>query len=141
MIHTLLGHYCRRWLSVRLLRDMEDAERVPTVSDQPLVGVQMSEFVESQDKFLCLGFSRELSLSPGMTSSVIVGFRVEPDLRNTIRFAQDPAIPQVIINETCERCPLTAEQCRERAAEPSILREQQKERERKLALMEIQNQV
>ncbi|MCA9944546.1 MAG: ImmA/IrrE family metallo-endopeptidase [Ardenticatenaceae bacterium] len=137
----LLEHYCRRWLSVRLLRDMEDAERVPTVSDQPLVGVQMSEFVESQDKFLCLGFSRELSLSPGMTSSVIVGFRVEPDLRNTIRFAQDPAIPQVIINETCERCPLTAEQCRERAAEPSILREQQKERERKLALMEIQNQV
>lgn len=137
----LLEHYCRRWLSVRLLRDMEDAELVPLTSDQPHVGVQMSEFVESQDKFLCLGFSRELSLSPGVTSSVIVGFRVEADLKNTIRFAQDPAIPQVIINETCERCPLMAEQCRERTVEPTILWEQQKERERKLALMEIQNQL
>lgn len=137
----LLEHYCRRWLSVRLLRDMEDAEQVPNTSDQPHVGVQMSEFVESQDKFLCLGFSRGLSLLPGVTSSVIVGFRVEADLKNTIRFAQDPAIPQVIINETCERCPLTAEQCRERAVEPTILWEQQRERERKLALMEIQNQL
>jgi hypothetical protein len=113
---------------------------VPKISDQPYVGVQMSEFVESQDKFLCLGFSRELSLLPGVTSSVIVGFRVDPELKNTIRFAYDPAIPQVMINETCERCPLTAEQCRERAVEPTILWEQQKERDRKLALREIQNQ-
>ncbi len=137
----LLEHYCRRWLSVRLLQDLEESEKVPTASDQPHVGVQLSEFMESQDRFLCLGFSRELSLSPGVTSSVIVGFRVEPDLKNTIRFVQDPAIPQVIINETCERCPLTAEQCRERAARPTILWEQQKERDRKLALMEIQNQI
>ncbi len=136
----LLEHYCRRWLSVRLLRDMESAEKVPTTSDQLHVGIQMSEFVETQDKFLCMGFSRELSLSPGVTSSVIVGFRVEPELKNTIRFAYDPSIPQVIINETCERCPLTAEQCRERAAEPTILGEQQKQRDRKLALREIQNQ-
>lgn len=136
----LLEHYCRRWLSVRLLRDMENAERVPTIADQPHVGIQMSEFVETQDKFLCLGFSRELSLSPGVTSSVIVGFRVEAELKNTIRFAYDPAIPQVIINETCERCPLTAEQCRERAVEPTILWEQHKQRDRKLALREIQNQ-
>jgi hypothetical protein len=137
----LLEHYCRRWLSVRLLQDLEGAAKVPTASDQPHVGVQLSEFMESQDRFLCLGFSRELSLSPGVTSSVIVGFRVEPELKNTIRFAQDPAIPRVIINETCERCPLTAEQCRERAVEPTILWEQQKERDRKLAMMEIQNQV
>ncbi|MCP4416960.1 MAG: ImmA/IrrE family metallo-endopeptidase, partial [Chloroflexi bacterium] len=137
----LLEHYCRRWLSVRLLQDMERTGRVATSVDQPHVGIQMSEFVESQDKFLCLGFARELSLSPGVTSSVIVGFRVDSELKNTIRFAQDPTIPQVIINETCERCPLTAVQCRERAVEPTILREQQKQRDRKLALMEIQNQM
>ena len=51
----------------------------------------------------------------------------------------NPAIPQVIINETCERCPLTAEQCQDRAVEPTILREQQKRRDRKLALTKIQN--
>ncbi|WP_420629050.1 helix-turn-helix domain-containing protein [Candidatus Leptofilum sp.] len=137
----LLEHYCRRWLSVRLLREMANAPHVPTASDQPHIGVQMSEFVETQDRFLCLGFSRELSLTPGIQSSVIVGFRVEPDMKNTIRFSQDPTIPQVIINETCERCPLTADQCRDRAVEPTILWDEQKQRERKLALMEIQNQL
>jgi transcriptional regulator with XRE-family HTH domain/Zn-dependent peptidase ImmA (M78 family) len=136
----LLEHYCRRWLSVRLLREMKAAGQVPTSSDQPHVGVQLSEFVETQDRFLCLGFSRELSLSAGVTSSVIIGFRVDPDLKSTIRFTQDPSIPQVIINETCERCPLTVEQCRERAVDPTILWEEQKQRDRKLALMEIQNQ-
>lgn len=133
-------HYCRRWLSVRLLQEMAQAEQIPTASDQPHVGVQLSEFVESQDKFLCLGFSRELSLSPGVASSVIVGFRVDSELSKTIRFANDPAIPQVMINETCERCTLTAAQCQERATEPTILWEQQKQRERKLVLTQIKNE-
>ncbi len=136
-----LEHYCRRWLSLRLLQNMERTGQVATAVDQPHVGIQLSEFVESQDKFLCLGFARELSLSPGVTSSVIVGFRVDSELKNTIRFAQDPTIPQVIINETCERCPLTAVQCQERAVAPTILQEQQKQRARKLALMDIQNQM
>lgn len=137
----LLEHYCRRWLSVRLLQELEQSGQAANASDPPHVGIQLSEFVQSQDKFLCLGFARELSLSPGVTSSVIVGFRVDSELKNTIRFAQDPAIPHVIINETCERCSLTAVQCRARAVEPTILWEQQKQRERKLALIEIQNQM
>lgn len=31
------------------------------------------------------------------------------------------ALPSVIINETCERCPLTAEQCTVRAVPPTVL--------------------
>ena len=131
-------HYCRRWLSVRLLDDIAPLDHVE-LFETPHVGVQLSEFLESQERFLCIGFSRPLVLSPDVISSVIVGFRVDNDLKNTIHFAGDPAIPHTIINETCERCPLTAEQCQERAAAPSILLANQAATARKLALTELQN--
>jgi hypothetical protein len=43
-----------------------------------------------------------------------------------------------IINETCERCPLTAEQCPVREAEPTFLRRREVETARKLALNRLQ---
>ncbi len=129
----LYEHYCRRWLSVRLLKDIEAIGTPKSVAEMP-VGVQLSEFVESQDKFLCIGFARQMVLNSEVSSSVIVGFRVDADLKNSIRFLNDPDIPHVLIHETCERCPLTAEQCQLRTAEPSRLRAKQRARDRKLAL-------
>src|SRR5690606_20223625 len=101
----LFEHHCRRWLSIRLLPDAA----VPGASDvaDPLpVGVQLSEFLGTQEKFLCLGFGRQMVLSSGVASSVVIGFRVDAELRKLIRFLDDPEIPRDIINETCERCPL-----------------------------------
>jgi hypothetical protein len=70
-------------------------------------------------------------------SSVIVGFRVNADLRHTIRFLDDPAIPHAIINETCERCPLTTEQCYERAVAPTLLQAEQARQARRVALTQL----
>ena len=131
-------HYCRRWLSVRLLNDIAPVDHVK-LFETPHIGVQLSEFLGSQERFLCIGFSRPLVLSPDVISSVIIGFRVDNDLKNAIHFVDDPAIPHTIINETCERCPLTAEQCQERAAAPAILLANQAATARKLALTELQN--
>ena len=49
------------------------------------MGIQLSEFLATQERFLCLGFGRRMVLSPGMASSVIIGFRVDAELRHTIR--------------------------------------------------------
>ncbi len=131
-------HYCRRWLSVRLLNEMPQNGAAARLFDRPYVGVQISEFVESQDRFLCLGFSRPLVLTSNVNSSVIVGFRITGDMKHIIRFANDVDIPRVIINETCERCPLTADQCDARANEPTTLQEEQSMMARKLALSQLQ---
>ncbi len=129
-------HYCRRWLSVRLLTEAP-ADGRPTTLEAPHVGVQLSDILESPDRFLCIGFARPLVLAPHVNSSIIVGFRVGSDLKQTIRFLEDPAIPTAIIHETCERCPLTAEQCQVRAAEPTLLQVRERIKERKLALYEL----
>ena len=86
---------------------------------------------------LCIGFARPLVLAPRVNSSIIVGFRVGSDLKETIRFLEDPAIPTAIIHETCERCPLTAEQCQVRPAEPTLLQIRERTKERRLALNEL----
>ncbi len=132
----LFEHHCRRWLSIRLLPDTGGTG--PASPAYPLpVGVQISEFLETQEKFLCLGFGRQMVLSPGVSSSVIVGFRIDPELRKTIRFLDDPDIPRTIIHETCERCPLRPDQCTVRAAPPTILNARRERNARKLALSQL----
>lgn len=131
---ALYEHFCRRWLTVRLLRELQASNHREGFEEQPHVGAQISEFHETQDRFLCLGFARPLVLSPEVDSSVIVGFRVDDNLRRDIRFVNDPALPSVIINETCERCPLTAEQCTVRAVPPTVLEAEAKRVQRREAL-------
>lgn len=133
----LYEHYCRRWLSVRLLREMATRDSPEQFVKTPLVGVQVSQFLDSDERFLSFGFARPLALSPQVGSSVVIGFRITPDLKQIVRFVEDPKIPAVIINETCERCPLTEAQCAVRAAEPTILRAEKQKAERKAALNQL----
>ena len=134
---ALHEHYCRRWLALRLLKDMSSQGETDLLSETPLVGVQISEFFESRDRFLSFGFARPLALLPGVGSSAVVGFQVTPDLGQTIKFMDDPAIPVTVINETCQRCPLSREQCKVRAAEPTILQAEQEQAERNSALSQL----
>jgi transcriptional regulator with XRE-family HTH domain len=133
----LAEHHCRRWLSVRLLREIAELGPLQNVEDMP-IGIQRSEFLDSRDRFLCIGFARQLVLSPGVYSSVLVGFRNDTDLQNTIQFLNDPSIPRELIGETCERCPLTPDQCQLRAVEPTILQAQERDRARRLAINMLQ---
>jgi hypothetical protein len=131
----LYEHYCRRWLALRLLRELKDDP--DHFKETPLIGVQKSQFLESNERFLSFGFARPLALSPNIGSSVVIGFRITPELSQTIRFVDDPAIPAVIINETCERCSLTEAQCAVRGAEPKLLWAEIKMLERKAALNQL----
>jgi hypothetical protein len=117
---------------------MEQSEPSPNhTHDAPLVGVQISKFLDLPDGFLSFGFARPLALSPHVGSSVVVGFRLSPNLKETIRFVDDPTIPTVIINETCERCPLVGEQCLVRGADPTILLVEKQQAERRAALRQL----
>jgi transcriptional regulator with XRE-family HTH domain len=133
-------HYCRRWLAVRLLKELA-ADTSGEAVGTPIVGAQISEFLESHERFLNFGFARPLVLSANVGSSVITGFRVDAELKHIIRFVEDPAIPVVVINETCERCPLVGDQCTVRGVEPIILRAEKIKGERKIALDQLMAQL
>jgi predicted transcriptional regulator len=129
--------YCRRWLAIGVLRELERRVAVGDAVDEPIVEAQVSRFVDSDARFLCIAIARHLALKPSATSSVSLGFRCDEEFERTVRFAHDAAITRLDIDGTCERCRLTPEECRERAAPPHIIEQQIARREIEMELSSL----
>jgi len=137
----LREHYCRRWLGVRMLRDMRMPPRSKGALDHPRVGVQVSEFFQTDDRFLCIALAGPLILAPHIATSVEIGFRFDNALHRAVQFLYDPDIPIIITSSTCERCPMTHDQCRLRATEAVLLHEQEERTARKLLVNQLKSQL
>jgi Zn-dependent peptidase ImmA (M78 family) len=133
---ALHEHHCRRWLALQSLHELANA---PDQS-HPLIKAQISEYYKTGDRFLSMGFARWLALDPNVGSSIVLGFQITPELGQTIRFLSDPSIPELIINETCERCPFSQQECELRSAEPSVLQAEEVLHARKSALHRLTKQ-
>lgn len=119
-------HYCRRWLAIRIL---ESLERSGAGIEEPVVDAQLSRFIDTEARYLCIAMARRLKLNPAATSSVSLGFRCDEDFERTVKFANDPRITRLDIDGTCERCRLTPEQCLDRAAPPRLFELERAHRE------------
>jgi hypothetical protein len=114
--NELNEHYCRRWVSLRLV-DEARALPEPDTAAVPVTvaGAQRSRYFGTDDEYLCFTLARAgTPTQPAI--SVTVGLRCDDGLRAQVRFLADPALPFRIVNETCERCPIP--DCESRAAEP-----------------------
>jgi hypothetical protein len=120
-----------------VLRELERRVAVGDAVDEPIVEAQVSRFVDSDARFLCIAIARHLALKPSATSSVSLGFRCDEEFERTVRFAHDAAITRLDIDGTCERCRLTPEECRERAAPPHIIEQQIARREIEMELSSL----
>lgn len=112
--------YCRRWPALRLMRQLDEHRR--SLQAGPVVTAQRSRFIDDGAEFLVLTMARPLALATDATSSVSIGFLLDDRCKGTVRFWDDPAIPRVDVNLTCERCPLSLAECHERAAPPTVWR-------------------
>ena len=126
-------HYCRRWLSVEVLQELEKRHGTGDAA-HPVIGVQRSVFMDRDTEFFCIALARPLALTVGTNTSVTLGFRMTERFKRTVHFAEDPAIPRRQLNETCERCGLTAAQCSERAAPPIGFQQKQAAQRRQVQL-------
>jgi XRE family transcriptional regulator, fatty acid utilization regulator len=120
--------YCRRWPVLRLLHDMSKRGKRPAT--RPAVTAQRSRFLDTGAEFFVIAMARPLVLTDRASSSVSLGFLVDDALREKVRFWDDPSVPRVDVNLTCERCRLSPPECRERAASP-VLHERQQQQIRK----------
>lgn len=130
-------HYCRRWLAIRILDRLRGKRANGGASDEPIVDAQLSRFVESDERYLCIAMARSLTLNPSATSSVSLGFRCDDAFHRVVRFAKDARLTSLDIDGTCERCPLAPDECRERAAPPLLLQRQQTRDEIESALASL----
>ncbi|MBC7774298.1 MAG: helix-turn-helix domain-containing protein [Phycisphaerae bacterium] len=131
---TGLGeHYCRRWLSISLLRDLQ-MQQLGNPNLQ-LVGIQRAVFVTTGEEYLCIAIAKPGYPTLGRNVSVTLGVLLDDHAKQRIQFWDDPAIPRRTVNVTCERCPLT--DCAERAAPPKVVirREERKRMEEMLRVL------
>ncbi|MEL6589454.1 MAG: helix-turn-helix domain-containing protein [Bacteroidota bacterium] len=110
--NDLNEHYCRRWVSIRILQQMREGVLPRTRKDYQ-VAVQRSQYYGSKNEYFCISIAGPNDPTPDMNVSVTLGILVDNHSSKKIRFLKQ-GVPEVQVNETCERCPLT--DCAERAA-------------------------
>ena len=117
-------HYCRRWLSLSLLKDLFNIQREGKYVGT-IVGAQRSRYFGTEDEYLCITLARPDAPAVSRNISVTIGLLINEELSNKIQFLDDPSISKTEVNTTCERCPI--EECKERAV-PAVVIERRKER-------------
>ncbi len=124
-------HHCRRWVSISLLKEVGKRQ---TAGETPLVAIaaQRSRFISQDQTFFNIAVVRPLSLGQNSNTGMTLGFLVDDHFKQTAAFWNDPAVPQMDVHETCERCPLT--DCQSRVAEPTLHQARQRQHNREKAL-------
>jgi hypothetical protein len=129
-------HYCRRWLPVAALTRSQQKLAVAN-PNKPLLLAQRALFVERQEEYFVITLARPFALQPSYHSSVSIGFLMDADFKDAVRFWNDESIERVQVNETCERCGLSAMQCRERVASPDVYEKGLRQRTREKVLAKL----
>jgi len=108
-------HHCRRWVSIKSLGGGNSP-----VHDQPVppIQVQRSYFLSTPDQWLCFTAVRPRFLGREHRTSITIGFKVDEEVKQAVRFWADPHIASREVGYSCERCPLPEAgvgKCEERA--------------------------
>ncbi|HRI58887.1 MAG TPA: helix-turn-helix domain-containing protein [Saprospiraceae bacterium] len=120
-------YYCRRWLSLTLLRDLQSQQGQGGNQHRLLAGVQRAAFLDTNEEYLCIAVAKPGYPTVDRNVSVTLGVLLDDHAKQTIRFWDDPAIPRFSVNVTCERCSLT--DCAERAAPPTVVQKREERRQ------------
>ncbi len=115
-------HYCRRWITLWLLDDLYQLQQADNYI-MPIAAAQRSQFVGTDDEYLCFTIARPAHPTPNTNVSVTIGLRLNNHLRKTIAFLDDPTILIKTVNQTCERCAII--DCAERVSPPTVVEAQE----------------
>lgn len=116
-------HYCRRWVSIKVLKELEALQTNSQLTTDSLVGAQNSHYIGSDNSYFIISIARPMYPISGTNTSVSVGIHVNETFKKTVKFWNDKNIPDVDVNESCEVCPL--KNCESRAAAPLVLERKQ----------------
>jgi XRE family transcriptional regulator, fatty acid utilization regulator len=128
-------HYCRRWLALRLLREIGEADAASRSGLPPEIRGERAHFVPEEAEFFVISAARPLFLQEGVNTCITLGLLMDDAFKEKVRFWNDPGVRRRQVGMTCERCPLLPEECSVRAAPPVIL-EAERRRTRRVAALE-----
>ncbi len=133
--HGISGeHYCRRWISLSILNELADHQKIGVV-ERHLLRAQISDYIDSRNAYFIFGLARPLTPIRDLNHSVSLGILLNEASQKRIKFLNDPAINRRDVNESCERC--RAVDCLERSAPPTLLHKRERIQALKGALQDL----
>lgn len=115
-------NYCRRWIAVKSIQQLKNGNReLFHVTGQISV-------VEDGQEYFSISLARQSSIKNDVLESLTIGFLVNDELKNVIKFLDDKILLRISIGQTCERCPKT--DCNDRVV-PATIYQNKIERDQK----------
>ena len=122
--HTVKDeHYCRRWVSLTILKDLAD-QQAEKGFQGTLCQTQISDYIDTQQEYFIVAFAKSMSPTPNLNVSVSMGIYLDENVRSKIKFLKNNVLPHRQVNETCEQCSIF--DCKERMAAPTALQRKRK---------------
>jgi len=126
--------YCRRWVSLDLLRSPSAYYTKQGIS----VSAQVSEFHDSGVQYLILAASNQDPFNDSFRRSFCVGIEIGKRTKEKIQFLNDPQLNHKKVGVTCERCSIA--DCEVRAADPVALHKKEKNQHIERRIEEIRTE-
>lgn len=116
-------HHCRRWVSLNIIKNLENQLQN---SPENLIRceAQISQYLDSNNQYFCLSIAHQNLPNLDSFSSVTIGFLLNQDFKNKVKFWNDKTVITREVGVACERC--LAEDCKERVAPAKTLKENKK---------------
>ena len=127
-------HYCRRWISINLIRKLRAMQGVAN-AEGPIVGAQVSRYHGTANSYLCICLAKPTRDDTRHSSSVTIGLLVDDQLRRLFPWVDSPHMIVKDVHTTCERCAIL--DCNARAAAPLILQRRRAKEAMKESLKEM----
>ncbi|WP_425076300.1 helix-turn-helix domain-containing protein [Psychroserpens sp. S379A] len=91
-------HYCRRWVSLNVLKDISKSKKSHEFD------IQMSNYVGDNAKYLVLSSATKDPFREHQYRSISIGLLINKQLERKLKFFEDKNIKTEEVGVTCERC-------------------------------------
>lgn len=134
--NALHEHYCGRWIAIATMNEVYDKVLAKKYR-HPLVHVQISQYWQTHNRYLCVTFAKPQTKQSDKIVSVTLGMLIDNKLMQRMPFVNDQSIPVKMVHTTCERCGIM--DCKERAAAPIYIEQLTQKEKIEAVLQELQH--
>lgn len=124
--------YCRRWVAVKSLQQFKNLTREKKIKNHTLGQISI---VEDGHEYFSISLAKKSNIKENTIQSLTIGFLVNDELKNVIKFLNDPNLKHISIGQTCERC--SKVDCEERVAAPTMHFQEVEKQKRDKALNDL----
>ena len=107
--HETHEHYCRRWVSLKVLKDISKSKKAHEFD------IQISNYGTDEKNYLVLSSATKDPFKENQYRSISIGLLINKQLERKLKFLKDKAIKTQEVGVTCQRCAI--KNCKVRQAQ------------------------